>query len=835
MTPNTDLTQKQKTDTLQKNNLNWYCKALWNGDEVREIRAFDTYGVYYTYVNSPEMAIQLITPHINTKTIYITLNPCQKSLFARHANEHLKKCSRADKTTSDNEIETIKYMLVDIDPKRPKNISSSADEYAEAYEVASQIQDNVGLPYIFGCSGNGFHLIYRLQDRTSKEQIKHYLGILGQNHNTQKIEVDQKVYNPARITKVMGTWAKKGSNTKDRPHRMAQVIAINRNSKELTLPDPPPEQKQKTYSTDSVGTFDSRAYVEKIIQINNLELMPNQPKDKNGNLFFCLKECIVDRQHSPNESAIFITPEGKICYQCFHQSCQDITWNDIKQRLKMPESKKRTKTCNRCGMEILWNTDFDCYYNLNGEKHRCGSSTKVEKKSTKVESIADIPDEEQEPDAPEKKNNIDIDLDRIHPLFKEYWSNFENRTETCKEYLLTSLLVSLATMLGNRTMLKIERGIRPNIYALLLGDSTFHRKTTGMDLGAECLVKLSEKYHHEYEEEKLKYDVEIKKYNDLPKEQQQHYSEPIEPKDRTIVYSAEITPEMLLKKMSDRPDGIFMYSEFGNLLSRLTSSYMHGFKERLTDFFDGRSTPYRRETKSGGCTTIENPAPSLLACSTFQWIQDHAKDSDLLSGFLGRFVFVARYEYSDTKIPIGQFHTASPKWINYLEQLEQFSQELMISHDAIESYSAWYEYFRDLAINESKFLHSFLGRLLTTCHKIAIINHAIECTLDPDKNKTELNAVSYDYAYPWIDFFAQNIKLCFEELTSGPDLKEMKILDIIKRKGKDGIISKTKLAKYSHMSAKDLADYMDTLREKNYVVKCTKGRYEYWKINNDDG
>jgi len=435
---------------------------------------------------------------------------------------------------------------------------------------------------------------------------------------------------------------------------------------------------------------------------------------------------------------------------------------------------------------------------------------------------------------PKKKEDILLPLDQIHPIFKKYWEQFEGKTETCKEYVLTSKLVSIAAILGNKSTLKIDRGIKANMYGLLLGDSTFQRKTTGMDYGTEALSIISEEKREEYEAELESWEQELELYNNLNNKEKAGKEKPQKPVDLSNIYSAELTPEMLLEKMAAKPDGLFLYSEAGSLLARFANSYMTGFKEKLTDFFDGRAKPYRRETKTGGCFTIKNAAPSLLACSTFQWLQAHLNASDLLSGFLARFVVVCKRNYPDIDIAWPKYFKLDKDWIDLFRKLDKFDYDLTPTKEAKESYENWYKKFKAWAVKEDKFLHSFLGRLMTVCHKIAMINHALDYVLagrnHTKKRPDKIEAMSYEQAYGWIKFFALNICDCYGELTQGPDLQELKILEIIKTKGKNGKISHRNLARAAHIKTKDLHECLNGLAEKNYVQKISEGKYTFWKI-----
>jgi len=53
-------------------------------------------------------------------------------------------------------------------------------------------------------------------------------------------------------------------------------------------------------------------------------------KEHKGNTLYCLESCVFDSSHNGNESAIGQTPEGKLFYQCFHDSCSGRGWKDAR-------------------------------------------------------------------------------------------------------------------------------------------------------------------------------------------------------------------------------------------------------------------------------------------------------------------------------------------------------------------------------------------------------------------------------------------------------------------------------------------------------------------------
>ena len=85
-------------------------------------------------------------------------------------------------------------------------------------------------------SGNGGHLLYPLiPERPAAKYapaIKAILEQISEEFSTPAVNIDTKVFNPARIWKLYGTTAKKGDalpagpNREARPHRMTGIDLI---------------------------------------------------------------------------------------------------------------------------------------------------------------------------------------------------------------------------------------------------------------------------------------------------------------------------------------------------------------------------------------------------------------------------------------------------------------------------------------------------------------------------------------------------------------------------------------------------------------------------------
>ena len=76
-------------------------------------------------------------------------------------------------------------------------------------------------------SGNGFHLNYAVDLPTAdSELVERFLKTLSAKYSTPAVHVDDSLFNPSRILKLYGTWARKGDSIPSRPHRLARVVSM---------------------------------------------------------------------------------------------------------------------------------------------------------------------------------------------------------------------------------------------------------------------------------------------------------------------------------------------------------------------------------------------------------------------------------------------------------------------------------------------------------------------------------------------------------------------------------------------------------------------------------
>lgn len=61
-------------------------------------------------------------------------------------------------------------------------------------------------------------------------------------------------------------------------------------------------------------------------------------KEVGTSTIYCLKECVFDPSHAPNEAYVGISSEGVLFYKCFHNSCSDRKWEDAREAISGKDS-----------------------------------------------------------------------------------------------------------------------------------------------------------------------------------------------------------------------------------------------------------------------------------------------------------------------------------------------------------------------------------------------------------------------------------------------------------------------------------------------------------------
>jgi len=352
------------TATYPKTNLTEIKHALallYQTDDVVELRALDkneriTAGFFNDFTKLATIAARL-SDRPDITAVYIVPNPIKRELLARAANRLYADKEKKD-LTKDIDITRRRWLLIDPDAKRVVGISSTDAEHesaiARAYEIKNFLiilEFNLN-SIIVADSGNGAHVLVRIDDIAINEDnaalIKSCIAALKAKFQSDGVEIDAAVVNPARVWKLYGTICKKGDNTEDRPHRVARLLEVPSNIvtaptdllKKLAALAPQsetsPAPKTTYISNNNVQRFD----VETWMAAHGIDVVRTEVE--NGRTKYILKVCPFNPEHNNNATAaVFKMANGALGFKCQHNGCVGNDWQQLRELLEPEYAEKK--------------------------------------------------------------------------------------------------------------------------------------------------------------------------------------------------------------------------------------------------------------------------------------------------------------------------------------------------------------------------------------------------------------------------------------------------------------------------------------------------------------
>ena len=283
--------------------------------------------------------------------VYITLNTLNNACYSRTQKDKFEK--NVKNSTSDNDVQGYDWLMIDLDPKRPSGTSSSDEEIQYAKDTGNKIYNALKIlgfeKPVFAYSGNGVHLLYKIHLANTDEMrqlVKKCLDVLHLMFSDEKVDVDPKNFNPARITKCYGFLSQKGSNTEERPHRLSFILGgydYYRNIKATDVeylrkladlvPDEP--EKPQSYNNYNPRTFDIESWFDK----HNIGYRTVGYND--GGTKYILDHCPFNENHNGKDAVVIKRSNGALSYICLHASCQDKHWREFRMHYEPNAYEKR--------------------------------------------------------------------------------------------------------------------------------------------------------------------------------------------------------------------------------------------------------------------------------------------------------------------------------------------------------------------------------------------------------------------------------------------------------------------------------------------------------------
>lgn len=278
--------------------------------------------------------------HLEKHTAYQVLNTLSDDYVTGKQLNRLFPYAKA--TAKDSDIVTINYIMTDFDPVRPAHTSSSDMEKSFAMErllgFLTDMKQIGMIPAVVTDSGNGYNAYFRIDLSNTPDHvrlIKDFNLICHHRYSDDMVDFDRSVTNPARLAKLPGTWAVKGENTPDRPHRQSKILAYQTHpqpipksviesyvvqNRSVIVPKQAVKSSYSGYCASGTGQTVTLPDAERYIQSHGWRY---RVKDADKGTMYILDVCPFNPAHDNASAFILSFPDGRAMFKCHHNSCAD--------------------------------------------------------------------------------------------------------------------------------------------------------------------------------------------------------------------------------------------------------------------------------------------------------------------------------------------------------------------------------------------------------------------------------------------------------------------------------------------------------------------------------
>ena len=304
--------------------------------EIRLIGANKTASGYFS---DPYTMIKEIAPYTQDFNAYFVMNPLMPECYGREQKD--KVVLKPKNTTSDKEIIGRDWVLIDVDCNRVAGVNATSKEAEYAYAKAEQVESFL-LSQGFNrpvkvFSGSGIHLYLKCAlacNESNDNLIRDFLLALGMLFDDANCKIDSVVFNRSRISRLPGTWNRKGSkSSKERPQRICRFLKIpdeiRINEKEFfqkvaaLLPKEEAPSRENNFRPINYKEFNLQEFFDKY----NIEVLKETRIDRGTR--YILKECPFDPAHG-QDSMVFQYDSGPLAFFCFHNGCTSNGWREFR-------------------------------------------------------------------------------------------------------------------------------------------------------------------------------------------------------------------------------------------------------------------------------------------------------------------------------------------------------------------------------------------------------------------------------------------------------------------------------------------------------------------------
>jgi hypothetical protein len=393
---------------------------------------------------------------------------------------------------------------------------------------------------------------------------------------------------------------------------------------------------------------------------------------------------------------------------------------------------------------------------------------------------------------------------------EDYVSWASDLGDAAVQYHQAGALIILSSLLSGAVRLPTSFGtMKPNLWFMILADTTLTRKTTAMDIAMDLLEEV----------------------------------------DSAIVLATDGSIEGLMGSLATRPGqpSVFLRDEFSGLLEAITrKDYYAGMAEMLTKLYDGKM---QKRVLKREIVEVRDPVLVVFAGGIKNKVCTLLTTEHISSGFVPRFVFITAESDVDKVRPLGppsaQDTTGRGKILYRLNQMRAtyFSEARMVEKDgqifmqapthwlAELTPEAWQRYNQlendmmraGLAAPNPEIMTPTYDRLCKSALKSAVLLAASNGLVERgDKIVVTLDDLlqAINYCEQWRFYtndIVANVGLTRDERTYA------KVLEVIVRR--PGIL-RGQIMQYFHLNSRSVEIVLATLEQRGQIQRQKRGRGE---------
>lgn len=286
-----------------------------------------------------QVALELAAAGPHGVEVYSTLNGVTPE-FAGRNPPNVFRPAVGGGSAGDRDIARRTQLLVDIEPERSSGTGTTDAQLAAARRLADRVSDDLAARgwTRFGlvCSGNGYHLRYRVDLPPDDHGLVHRTlnGLAATYEGVEHgVKIDTSVHDAARLVRMPGTRNRKGHGGQDAPHRLCELVHVDPNATVVTgerleavavSPEPDPCVPRAVLAVRTGGRFDLGRFMA--------ECLPNAegPVPYHGGRKWVLPVCPWNPAHDNAAAFVIERSDGTRQAGCHHDGCSQNKWTDLR-------------------------------------------------------------------------------------------------------------------------------------------------------------------------------------------------------------------------------------------------------------------------------------------------------------------------------------------------------------------------------------------------------------------------------------------------------------------------------------------------------------------------